>query len=239
ESIGLEVATSVVGEANVYNVTLRESAAIELEGAVVTALGITREKKSLGYATQEVSGETISAAPVSNFVDAMSGEVAGLDIKSSGTMGGSSNIIISGIKSISGDNQALVVIDGTPINNKTFNTADQTTGRGGYDYGNAAMDINPNDIESVNVLKGSAATALYGSRGAQGVIMITTKKGKKSNKIGVEINSSFTVGTADKETLPKYQKEYGGGYMGTFDDTFVMGDINGDGIDDITVNTYN
>lgn len=239
ESLGMNVVTVTVGASSVYNASLRQSGAIELEGAVVTALGITREKKSLGYATQEVSGETLSAVPVQNFADALSGEVAGLDVKSSGTMGGSTNMVIRGTKSLTGNNQALVVIDGIPMNNSTYNTADQTTGRGGYDYGNAASDINPNDIESVNVLKGAAATALYGSRGAQGVIMITTKKGKKSNKIGVEINSSFTVGTADKETLPKYQKEYGGGYMGTFDDTFVMGDINGDGIDDITVNTYN
>lgn len=239
ESFGMDIATVVVGASNTYNATLRDGGAIELEGAVVTALGITREKKSLGYATQEVDGETLSAVPVQNFADALSGEVAGLDIKSSGTMGGSTNMIIRGTKSLTGNNQALVVIDGIPINNDTFNTANQTTGRGGYDYGNAASDINPNDIESVNVLKGAAATALYGSRGAQGVIMITTKKGKRSNRIGVEINSSFTVGTADRETLPKYQTEYGGGYMGAFDDTFVMGDINGDGIDDVIVNTYN
>lgn len=239
ESLGMEVVTVKVGASNTYNAVLRESGAIELEGAVVTALGITREKKSLGYATQEVSGETISSVPVANFADALSGEVAGLDVKSSGTMGGSTNMVIRGTKSLTGNNQALVVVDGIPINNSTFNTANQTTGRGGYDYGNAASDINPNDIESVNVLKGAAATALYGSRGMNGVIMITTKKGKKSKKIGVEFNSSFTVGTADKKTLPVYQKEYGGGYMGTFDDTFVMGDINGDGIDDIIVNSYN
>src|SRR5690606_11434556 len=155
ESIGLEVATSVVGEANVYNVTLRESAAIELEGAVVTALGITREKKSLGYATQEISGEEISKTPVSNFADALSGEVAGLDITSSGTMGGSTNMIIRGYKSITGNNQALIVVNGTPINNDTYNPVDQQRGRGGFDYSNAASDINPNDIESVNVLKGA------------------------------------------------------------------------------------
>jgi len=230
ESLGLEVATATVGAANTYNVTLRESSAIELEGAVVTALGITREKRSLGYGTQEVSGETISAAPVTNFADAMSGEVAGLDIKSSGTMGGSANIIIRGFKSITGDNQALIVVDGTPINNSTFNTSDQITGRGGYDYGNAAMDINPNDIESVNVLKGAAATALYGSRAGQGVIMITTKKGKRGSGIGVEVNSSFTVGTADKETLPTYQKQYGAGYGVEYFGDFYYEDLNGDGI---------
>src|SRR5690606_17723191 len=162
ESLGMNVVTVTVGASDVYNASLRQSGAIELEGAVVTALGITREKKSLGYATQEVSGETLSAVPVQNFADALSGEVAGLDVKSSGTMGGSTNMVIRGTKSLTGNNQALVVIDGIPMNNSTYNTADQTTGRGGYDYGNAASDINPNDIESVNVLKGAAATALYG-----------------------------------------------------------------------------
>ena len=213
ESLGLPTQTIVVGDANTYTVSLKESEDIQLGEAVVTALGITREKKSLGYSTQQVSGETISATPVSNFADALSGEVAGLDVKASGTMGGSSNMIVRGFGSLFGNNQALVVVDGTPINNGTYNTSNQTTGRGGYDYGNAASDINPNDIETLNVLKGAAATALYGSRGQNGVIMITTKKGSRKNKgIGVEFNSQMTVGSADKATLPRYQKKYGAGY---------------------------
>ena len=211
-SQGLPTQNFVVGDSATYKVSLKQSDTIELEGAVVTALGITRDKRSLGYSTQQVSGETISAAPVSNFADALSGEVAGLDIKSSGTMGGSSNMVICGFGSLTGNNQALIVVDGTPINNGTSNTADQTTGRGGFDYGNAASDINPNDIESLNVLKGAAATALYGSRGQNGVIMITTKRGKKNKGIGVEFNSAITIGSADKETLPKYQTKYGAGY---------------------------
>lgn len=112
----------------------------------------------------------------------MQGEIAGLEISGSGTMGGSSNMVIRGWKSITGNNQALVVIDGTPINNNTYNSTNQTTGRGGFDFGNAAADINPNDVESVNVLKGAAATALYGSRGSNGVIMITTKKEKETKQ---------------------------------------------------------
>src|SRR5690606_2471883 len=151
EALGLDVSTVTVGASDVYNATLKESGAIELEGAVVTALGITRDKKSLGYATQEVSGETLSAIPVANFADALSGEVAGMDIKSSGMRGGSTNMIIRGFSSLTGSNQALIVIDGVPMNNSTFNSANQSTGRGGYDYGNAATDINPNDIESLNV----------------------------------------------------------------------------------------
>ena len=212
EATNLPMQTFTVGSAITYNVSLKQTEVVELEGAVVTALGITRDKKSLGYSTQQVSGETISATPVSNFADALSGEVAGLDIKSSGTMGGSSNMVIRGFSSLFGSNQALVVVDGTPINNGTSNTSNQTTGRGGYDYGNAASDINPNDIETLNVLKGAAATALYGSRGQNGVIMITTKKGKKNKGIGVEFNSAVTVGSADKSTLPRYQKKYGAGY---------------------------
>lgn len=237
ESLGMDVATVVVGASNTYNATLRDGGAIELEGAVVTALGITREKKSLGYATQEISGEEISKTPVSNFADALSGEVAGLDITSSGTMGGSTNMIIRGYKSITGNNQALIVVNGTPINNDTYNPVDQQRGRGGFDYSNAASDINPNDIESVNVLKGAAATALYGSRGANGVVMITTKSGKRNKGIGVEINSSFVVGSADMETLPKYQKLYGAGYGPYYDSEdgyFGLNDVNGDGIDDLT-----
>lgn len=213
ESFGSPTQTFVVGDQTTYTISLSNSEDIELGEAVVTALGITRDKKSLGYSTQQISGETVSAAPVANFADALSGEVAGLDVKSSGTLGGSSNMIIRGFGSLFGNNQALVVVDGTPINNNTYNTSDQTTGRGGYDYGNAASDINPNDIETLNVLKGAAATALYGSRGQNGVIMITTKKGSKKKKgIGVEFNSSLTVGSVDKETLPRYQKKYGAGY---------------------------
>ncbi|MBA5629609.1 SusC/RagA family TonB-linked outer membrane protein [Moheibacter lacus] len=237
EALGLDVSTVTVGASDIYNATLRESGAIELEGAVVTALGITRDKKSLGYATQEISGEEISKTPVSNFADALSGEIAGLDITSSGTMGGSTNIIVRGYKSITGNNQALIVVDGTPINNNTYNPVDQQRGRGGYDYSNAASDINPNDIESVNVLKGAAATALYGSRGANGVVMITTKSGKRNKGIGVEVNSSVFVGAADKETLPKYQKQYGAGYgpyYASDNGYFGLSDVNGDGVLDLT-----
>ena len=161
------------------NVKMQDNAQ-ELEGIVVTALGIKKERKSLGYATQEIKGEDIADTPVTNFADALSGEVAGLDIQSYGTLGGSANIIVRGYKSLYGNNQALIVIDGTPVLNETYNSTDQKTGRGGYDYGNAASDINPDDIESVNVLKGAAATALYGSRASNGALIITTKKRQKS-----------------------------------------------------------
>lgn len=227
----------VVVNSTTIRVTMEEDVTT-LEGVVVTALGIKREKKALGYATQEVKGEDVADTPVTNFADALSGEVAGLDIQSSGNMGGSSNIIIRGYNSITGSNQALIVIDGTPVNNDTGNSGNQRTGRGGYDYGNAAMDINPDDIESLNVLKGAAATALYGSRASNGAIIITTKKGKKGKGIGVSFSSSITAGTVDKETLPKYQDKYGAGYGPYYDDPsgyFSYFDINGDSVDDLVV----
>ena len=215
-----------------------ESDAQELSEVVVTtALGIKREKKSLGYATQEVKGEAVSNVKSSNFVNSLSGKIAGLDIKSSGTLGGSTQVIIRGNNSIAGNNQALFVVDGVPVDNSNTNSADQVRGRGGYDYGNAASDINPDNIETINVLKGAAATALYGSRASNGVIMITTKKGKSQKGIGVTVSSSFTAGTADKETLPKYQNKYGAGYGPYYDSAdgyFGLADVNGDGIDDLT-----
>ncbi len=204
----------------------------DIEGVVVTALGIKREKRSLGYATQQVSGDQLSSAPVANVSDALAGKVAGLNITQSGTMGGSTNIVIRGVKSLVGSNQALIVVDGTPINNDTFNQTGISSGGGAYDYSNGMADINPNDIQEVNVLKGAAATALYGSRGMNGVIMITTKKGKRSKKIGIEFNSALTIGSVDKSTLPTYQNEYGGGYVG---DSFYSGDINGDGVTDTNI----
>lgn len=197
----------------------------DIEGVVVTALGIKREKKSLGYSSQEVNGDEANKAPTTNFLNNLSGKVAGLEIKQGTNFGGSINVVLRGFKSLKGNNQALFVVDGIPILNSNLNSTDQVTGRAGYDYGNTASDINPNDIESINVLKGAAATALYGSRAQNGAIIITTKKGSKRKKgIGVEFNSSFTVSSIDKETFPEYQTEYGQGYTGTsFSSTLYQG----------------
>ena len=181
-----------------------------LDEVIVTALGVSRDKKSLGYSVQGVDGDDVSDVKSMNALESLSGEVSGLDISSYNTMGGSANVIIRGYSSLTGSNQALFIVDGTPINNDIVNT--NTTGRGGFDYGNAAMDINPDDIETVSVLKGSAATALYGSRASNGVILITTKKGKAQEGLGISINSSVMVGSIDNETMPVYQTEYGAGY---------------------------
>lgn len=185
---------------------------VTLDEVVVTALGLSRDKKSLGYATQEVSGDEVTRVKDANFVNSLSGKVAGIDIKRSGVLGGSSNVVIRGYTSLTGNNQALFVVDGIPISNSNTNSTTQQRGYGGYDYGNFAMDINPEDIESINVLKGAAATALYGSRAARGVIQITTKRGRKRKGLGVRVSTGLTLGQIDQSTFPKYQFEYGPGY---------------------------
>ncbi|MGB8491252.1 MAG: SusC/RagA family TonB-linked outer membrane protein [Bacteroidales bacterium] len=211
-----------------------------LSEVVVTALGISREKRSLGYSVQEVTGANLSKTREANFVNSLSGKVAGVQIKQSNTMGGSANILIRGNKSLMNNNQAMFVVDGVPIDNSITNTSAQVQAGGGYDYGNAAADINPDDIESMTVLKGSAATALYGSRAANGVIMITTKKGTSRKGIGVTLNAGLTFSKIDEATLPKIQKEYGGGYGQYYDDPsgyFWYADLTGDGVKDLIVPT--
>ncbi len=238
--IGQKEVSQTVGASDIVNVQMEEDAQA-LDEVVVTALGITREKKSLGYATQEVGGDQVNTAKETNFVNSLSGKVAGLDIKKSNTLGGSSNIILRGYTSMTGNNQPLFVVDGTPISNSNTNTTNQSTGRGGYDYGNAAMDINPEDIESVNVLKGAAASNLYGSRAANGVIIITTKSGKRQKGIGVTVNSGVSIAKYDKDTFPVYQKEYGAGYgqyYGSPSGYFDLLDVDGDGVEDLVTPFY-
>jgi TonB-linked SusC/RagA family outer membrane protein len=203
---------------------------------VTTALGIQRSKNTLPYAAQQVTGEEVSKTRNDNFMSGLSGKVSGLQITQNNSLGASTNVIIRGYKSLTGNNQALFVVDGTPIDNSNTNTTDQRSGRGGYDYGNAAADVNPDDIESVSVLKGAAATALYGSRAANGVILITTKKGRKG--LNITLNSGVTFGSIDKSTFVKYQHEYGGGYgarnhYGSPDNNFFYFDVNGDGVPDL------
>ncbi|WP_033148222.1 SusC/RagA family TonB-linked outer membrane protein [Prevotella sp. P6B1] len=196
-----------------------------IDEVVVTAMGISREKKALGYAVSEVNGDELikSRGGLSNPVNALQGKVAGLQISSgAGSMGGSSKVLIRGNNSLSGSNQPLFVVDGVPLEGKDFNSNDTQRGGGGYDYGNLIQDLNPDDIESVSVLKGAAASALYGSRASNGVIMITTKKAKKQQGLGVEFSS--TVGLERVTKLPKLQKLYGGGYG---EDDFGEVTING------------
>jgi TonB-linked SusC/RagA family outer membrane protein len=212
--IGLSTQEVEVGTRQVIDVAM-VSDIMQLNEVVVTALGIERKRNELPYAAQQVTGDQIATTRNSNFVNALSGKVAGLDIKTNNNMGGSTNVVIRGYKSITGNNQALFVIDGVPVSNANTNSTLQRNGGTGVDYGNAAADINPDNIASVNVLKGAAATALYGSRAANGVIMITTKKGKKDS-FNVVVNSGITVGVIDKTTYAKYQDEYGAGYNSGF-----------------------
>ncbi len=232
-----------VGKAATITVSMQQQG--NLQEVVVTALGIRRTRNTVSYAAQQIKGEEVSNNRSSNFMQSMSGKVSGVEFRQSNTLGGSTNVVVRGTKSISGNNQALFVVDGIPIDNtnsKSVNpntgNAQQATGRGGYDYGNAAADINPDDIESITVLKGAASTALYGSQGGNGVILITTKKGSRG--LGITVNSGVTVGKYDKSTFIKYQKEYGGGYGAYYEDPsgfFLYRDINGDGIDDLVTPT--
>lgn len=234
--LGMEKKEVVYSGESELSVTLKPSAS-QLDEVVVTALGLKRNKKSLGYATQEVGGDDVSDVVTQNFTNALSGKVAGVNIKSSGTLGGSTNVVIRGNASLTGSNQALFVIDGTPIINQNSNTGAQTTGRGGYDYGNAASDINPDDIKSMNVLRGAAATALYGERAANGAIIIETKKGQRNSGVGVSIRSSVIFSSVNENTLPTYQRKYGAGYgqyYASDDGYFSLSDVDGDGTLDET-----
>src|SRR5512140_2527370 len=200
--VGMITVEKILGETDVIDVILSVSVQ-ELEGIGVTALGIPREKKSLGYATQEVKGSELNVVKTDNCVNSLSGRVAGVQVKTTTNFGGSTNVLLRGSKSLTGDNQALFVIDGVPVNNEVTNSRSQQQSGQSSDFGNAASDINPENIESVNVLKGSAATALYGSRAANGVIMITTKKGVRETGgttrrgVGVTLNSSASIGYID------------------------------------------
>lgn len=163
----------------------------KLSEVIVTAMGITRKQRSLGYATQEVKGENLTIAKEQNVVGSLGGKVAGVYVSGSSgaSMGGTQKIQIRGVNSVTGGGEPLIVIDNTPVANTNF------AGKNGRDYGNLAQDINPDDIESINVLKGPAASALYGLRGQYGVIMITTKKGSKNRKPVVNFSSAFSLET--------------------------------------------
>ena len=188
---------------------------IGLDEVVVTALGISRDKKSLGYAVSEVSGETMSTVKELNVVNSLAGRVAGVVI-TQGTFGpgSSSRVVIRGNNSLTGNNQPLYVVDGVPIDNTGFGSSNSSD-TGEYsksDYGSGVSDLNSEDIESVSVLKGPNAAALYGSRAANGVILVTTKKGKLNQGLGVSYTGNYTF--ENPMLLPKFQDVYGQGTQG-------------------------
>ncbi|MEQ6120426.1 SusC/RagA family TonB-linked outer membrane protein [Reichenbachiella sp. MALMAid0571] len=183
--------------------------ASQLEEVVVTAFGLKREKKALGYAAQELKGEEFTEAREANIVNSLAGKVAGVQVTNiPNGAGGSSRVVIRGNSSISGNDAPLYVVDGVPIDNQNTDRADYASG--GVDYGDGISGINPDDVETLTVLKGPNAAALYGSRAANGVILITTKSGKSKKGLGITINSNVTV---DKlATLPTFQNKFAMGY---------------------------
>ena len=212
-----------IGATNTINVTLRADAQ-NLNEVVVTALGIKEEKKALGYAVTEVKGADIANTQRENFINALAGRVAGVEVnQTSGLPGASSSIVIRGISSLSGDNQPLFIVDGLPISNNTtataalassINTATSFENRG-VDFTNRAADINPEDIESITVLKGPEASALYGIEAASGAVVITTKRGKAGDgRINYSFNSRFSKITS----LPERQMKYDRGLNGYSDE---------------------
>jgi len=235
-SIGFVSQSKSIGGSNVIDAVLTSDSKT-LGEVVVTALGIQRKRNEVAYAAQSLDGTAVSENRSPNIGSSLSGKVSGLEIRQNNTMGGSTNIVVRGVKSITGNNQALFVVDGVPVANTSMNTTGQTSGVGGYDYGNPASDINPDDVENITVLKGAAASALYGSRGSNGVILITTKKGKTG--LNITVNAGINYSIIDKSTFPKYQKLYGGGYgpyYGPGEDAyFNSADINGDGTADLVV----
>jgi len=185
-------------------VVLNENAKA-LDEVVVTALGIKRDKKSLGYAIQEVKGEELTKVKSNNVMNSLAGRVAGLKVSTTGTgEWGTTNILLRGATSLSGNNQPLIVVDGIPVSGGSRGTGSEN---GGIDYGSGLSDINPDDIESVSMLKGGNAAALYGSRAGSGVIMITTKKGIARKTLGVKY--SYDLGISTLNVLPNLQNEYG------------------------------
>ncbi len=183
-----------------------------LDEVVVTALGIKRERKALGYGVGEVKGEELTKAKETNVINSLAGKIPGLVVsQTAGGASGSTRVILRGSTEMTGNNQPLYVVDGVPLDNTNYGSAGTS---GGFDLGDGISSINPDDIESMSVLKGPAASALYGSRASHGVILITTKKANK-NKVSVEYNGTFTIDTQ----LAKWnniQQTYGMGSNGTY-----------------------
>lgn len=210
--------TLTVKAATGMKITLQEDGKA-LNEVVVTALGIKRDRKALGYGLEEVKGEELTKAKETNVINSLSGKVAGLVVQNTaGGASGSTRVLLRGNTEMAGNNQPLYVVDGVPLDNTNFGSAGEA---GGYDLGDGISAINPDDIETMTVLKGPAASALYGSRASHGVILITTKKAEK-DRVSVEYNGSYTVDTQ----LAKWddiQETYGMGYNGALPTSSTAG----------------
>ena len=206
--LGMDTVKITIGSSSVVDTAMKTSGGQKLEEVVVTSFGIKRDKKTLGYSTPKIEATELTAARATNVTNQIAGKVAGLRVTGSGGAFTGSSIIIRGFSTFTGSNQPLYVVDGVPIDNSGGGTALQR----GASASNRAIDINPEDIESLIVLKDAASTSIYGSRGASGVILITTKKGKKGEKSTVTFSSSYNVGNVNR--LPNYQNEYAQGSAG-------------------------
>ncbi len=185
--------------------------ATAIDEIVVTAMGIKRSAKALGYSATSLNGDDISESRTNDIMSSLAGKVAGVQISTTSTDPGASNsVIIRGISSLNGSNQPLYVIDGVPMNNTAIISSDHLNAQ--YDFGNGANAVNPDDVENMTILKGAAATALYGSRAANGVVLITTKSGKAQKGVGVEYNGGLQWETVLR--LPQMQNDFGMGWYG-------------------------
>lgn len=211
--VGMEtMVVPVEGRTNI-NVAMKTSA-LSADAVMVTALGIKREAKALGYAAQEVKGAALAQTRSVNVTNALSGQVPGLQIVKGGGATGSSKIVLRGMTSLTGSNQPMIVVDGVPIDNFVGGNLDMW-GNGGVDFGNGLGDINAEDIESMTVLKGGSAAALYGSRAGNGVILITTKSGLKQEGLGITVQAGLAI--ENMLTLPKLQNSFAQGANGVHD----------------------
>ncbi len=222
EYVGFQTQMQTVGTQTVINVILVVES-ILLDDVVITALGIKREKKALGYAVQEISGEDITSSGQADIIGAMQGKVSGVNITQAGGAGASTRIVIRGANSLDpgAENQPLFVVDGIPISNSTISGdlspsagSNATSTSEQFGFSNRAMDINPNDIESMSILKGAAATALYGARAANGAVIITTKSGKNGKTV-INYNSKITID--EVVHFPEMQKTWERGRLSTTD----------------------
>ncbi|MCB8998514.1 MAG: SusC/RagA family TonB-linked outer membrane protein [Bacteroidales bacterium] len=233
--VGMKSQEVPIGDKTVINASLQQEF-LGIEEIIVTAIGIKRNSRDLSYSVQKVGGDAVENKMESDVMRALSGRIAGVFVSSSGgAAGSSSNIVIRGNSSALGNNQPLFVVDGIPYDNSTYATQNNTVY--GSTYSNRALDIDPNDIESITVLKSGASAALYGSRAANGVIVITTKSGGKSGSKKFDVSFTSTYAMEEPTKLPKYQNEYGqganfqfnSGYFGTWGPRFDAPDLDGNG----------
>jgi len=217
--VGMVSIQKTVQNSSPLQITMEEDTEA-LEEVVVVAFGKARQKKSLGYSTTAVTAKQLTEVPNTNMFESLSGKVAGMNITSPSQPGASPKLIIRGFSSLSG-NSPLYIVDGSPINNSTNNRKTDADFERSFDAGNGISDIDPNNIESINVLKGAAAAALYGSRASNGAIIITTKRGKSGKKMQIDFSSSYDASVL--ATTPRLQNKFGQGWNGEWSSSLPSG----------------